>query len=171
MGDRRAAMVTKGGTRDILTGAAVLVVGTTLLAMVYANGGNGKSGGDGYTLTARFNKADGVAVGTAVRLSGVSIGRVVEQKLDERFRAVATLSLPANVALTADTAAVIQTDGLLGAKFIELKPGADDAVLKPGDEIAYTQDAVVIEELLEMIIQQGRAKRGTLDKPLTLGRK
>lgn len=161
-------MVTKGGTRDTVTGAVVVAAAALLLGLVYAKDGGPtrENTADGYLLTARFQRLDGIAVGSVVRLSGVAVGKVVEQHLDPQFRAVTTLRIASNVALTADTAAVIQTDGLLGAKFIELKPGADEKVLKAGEEIPFTQDAMVIEELLDMIVQQARAKRGYLDKPL-----
>jgi phospholipid/cholesterol/gamma-HCH transport system substrate-binding protein len=159
-------MVTKGGDRDIVIGTIVVLVGVLLFALVYSVGGKGQPKGEGYTLTARFNRADGISVGSAVRLSGLVVGRVVDLELDPAFRAVTTLQLPNNVALTDDTAAAIQTDGLMGAKYIELKPGGDEAVLKPGAEIHYTQDSVVLEDLLQMIIAQGRAKRGYGDKPV-----
>lgn len=152
--------------RDTVTGGAVVLVGALLLALAFAVGGKSNDNGDGYTLKARFNRADGISVGSPVRLSGTVIGRVVEQGLDDRYRALLTLQVRKDLQLTSDTAAVIYTDGLLGAKFVELKPGGDDRMLKPGAEIEYTQDAVVIEDLLDMIIQQGRAKRGYLDKPL-----
>lgn len=152
--------------RDVITGGAVLLVGAVLLMVAFAVGGKSADSGDGYTLKARFNRADGINVGSAVRLSGTVVGRVVDQGLDERYRALLTLRLRKDIQLTGDTAAVIYTDGLLGAKFIELKPGGDEQMLKPGAEIQYTQDAVVLEDLLDMIIQQGRAKRGYLDKPL-----
>jgi phospholipid/cholesterol/gamma-HCH transport system substrate-binding protein len=159
-------MVTKGGRRDTVIGAIVVLVGALLLGIAYASGGRSDTKDGGYSLTARFNRADGISVGSPVRLSGMIVGRVSDQRLDERYRAVLTLQLVPNVALTDDTAAVIYTDGLLGSKFVELKPGADEQVLKPGEEIRYTQDAVVVEDLLDMIIQQARAKRGYLDKPL-----
>lgn len=161
-------MITKGGDRDIITGAVVVVVAAVLLGLVYAkDDGPGKETTEaGYLLTAKFRRLDGIAVGSAVRMSGVPVGKVVEQHLAPDFRAITTLRIASNVALTADTAAAIHTDGLLGAKFIELKPGGDEKVLKPGEEISYTQDAMVIEELLDMIIQQARAKRGYLEKPV-----
>lgn len=159
-------MFTKGGDRDMVVGALVLLVGVALFGLAYSVGGKGPAKSEGYLLQARFSKADGVAVGTAVRLSGVRVGRVVDLKLDPSFRAVTTIQLAPTIGLTADTAAAIQTDGLLGAKYIDLKPGGDERVLKPGEEIAYTQDSVVVEDLLRMIIDQGRAKRGYLDKPL-----
>jgi phospholipid/cholesterol/gamma-HCH transport system substrate-binding protein len=152
--------------RDTVTGGAVVLVGTLLLMLAFSLGGKSSSSDEGYVLTARFNRADGINQGSTVRLSGTVVGRVVGQSLDERYRALLTMQLRKDIQLTSDTAAVIYTDGLLGAKFIELKPGGDEQMLKPGAEIQYTQDAVVIEDLLDMIIQQGRAKRGYLDKPL-----
>lgn len=161
-------MVTKGGNRDTITGAIVVSVAAILLGFIYAkDDGPGKDSTEaGYLLTARFNRADGIGVGSDVRLSGVSVGKVVEQHLDPNFRAVATLRVASNVMLTIDTAAAIHTDGLLGAKYIELKPGGDEVVLKPGQAIPYTQDAMVIEELMDMIIQQAKAKRGFAGKPV-----
>jgi phospholipid/cholesterol/gamma-HCH transport system substrate-binding protein len=152
--------------RDTVTGGAVVLVGTLLLLLAFSLGSKNSANDDGYVLTARFNRADGINPGSTVRLSGTVVGRVVGQSLDERYRALLTLHLRKDIQLTSDTAAVIYTDGLLGAKFIELKPGGDELMLKAGEEIQYTQDAVVIEDLLDMIIQQGRAKRGYLDKPL-----
>ena len=152
--------------RDTVTGGAVVVVGALLLTLAFAVGGKSAASSDGYTVAARFNRADGISVGSPVRLSGALIGHVIGQTLDDRYRAVLTLQVRPDIALTTDTAAVIYTDGLLGAKFVELKPGGDDTMLKPGQEIQFTQDAVVIEDLLDMIIQQARAKRGYLDKPL-----
>lgn len=160
-------MITKGGHRDTITGAVVVVVAALLLGLVYVkDDGPAENTEAGYLLKAKFRRLDGISVGSAVRMSGVPIGKVVEQHLDNDFRAVTTLRIASNVLLTADTAAAIQTDGLLGSKFIELKPGAEEKVLKPGEEIPYTQDAMVIEELMDMIIQQARAKRGFLDKPV-----
>lgn len=161
-------MITKGRDRDIIIGALVMVVASVLLGLVYVKeDGPGKETTEaGYLLTAKFRRLDGISVGSSVRMSGVPVGKVVEQHLAPDFRAVTTLRIASNVALTADTAAVIHTDGLLGSKYIELKPGGDEKVLKAGEEIPYTQDAMVIEELLDMIIQQARAKRGFLDKPV-----
>jgi phospholipid/cholesterol/gamma-HCH transport system substrate-binding protein len=152
--------------RDTVTGAAVVLVGALLMTIAFSIGGKATESSDGYTLAARFNRADGISVGSSVRVSGTVVGKVVAQTLDDRYRAVLTLRLRSDVQLTSDTAAVIYTDGLLGAKYVELKLGGDDCMLKPGQEIQYTQDAVVIEDLLDMIIQQARAKRGYLDKPL-----
>lgn len=160
-------MVTKGGYRDTIIGAIVVSVAVVFLGLIYVKDDGPKtSAATGYLLGARFNRADGIGLGSDVRLSGVSVGKVVAQHLAPDFRAVTTLRIAPNVKLPTDTAAAIHTDGLLGAKYIELKPGGDDAELKPGQEIAYTQDAMVLEELVDMIIQQAKAKRGFAGKPV-----
>ena len=155
----------KGKDRDALVGAVVIVTATLLFGFVYGKEmHSGDSGG--YTVNARFRRADGISLGSDVRLSGVVVGKVVAEELDQQFRAITTLRLASNLGLPMDTAAVIQTDGLLGAKYIELRPGAEDDVLKPGQEITFTQDSMVLEDLLDLIINQARAKRGYLDRPL-----
>ncbi len=99
-----------------------------------------------------------------MRLSGIRVGRVVGQKLDDSYRAVITMRLTPELHLSTDTAAVIHTDGLLGAKYISLEPGGDEKRLPPGGEITYTQDSVVIEDLLETIISEAKIRRGIVEQ-------
>ena len=148
-------------TTEILIGAFVVMFGA--LALIYAYGSSGRSQVDGYPLEAVFARSEGIAIGSSVRLSGVEIGRVTDQKLNENFGAVLTLSIRRGIELPTDSSAAILTDGLLGAKYIALTPGGDDDFLQPGQSIQHTQGAVVVEELLAMIINQAKAKRG--EKP------
>ncbi|HMA51183.1 MAG TPA: MlaD family protein, partial [Magnetospirillaceae bacterium] len=128
------------------------------LVAVHINSSREKA--EGYPLVARFDKAEGVALGTEVRLAGVTVGKVTDQKLDDNFRAVLTLRLADSVKLPADSNATVQTDSLLGAKFISLQPGGDDKNLQPGEEIAYTQGSLSLQDLLAMIISQGENAHG-----------
>jgi phospholipid/cholesterol/gamma-HCH transport system substrate-binding protein len=50
--------------------------------------------------------------------------------------------------LPEDTSASIYTSGLLGEQYIGLEPGGSDAFLKDGDEIEFTQSALVLEEII-----------------------
>ncbi len=143
---------------ELLIGTATIVLGTAIVMALYAAGAPGGDGG--YPVHARFNRSDGITVGSDVRLSGLSVGEVVGHELDKHYRAVVRMRLDPNIELTSDTAAIIQTDGLLGAKYIALQPGGDDAMIVPGGEIIYTQDAVVLEDLLETIIAEAKLRRG-----------
>lgn len=112
----------------------------------------------GYDLTATFNRIDGLVVGGAVRLGGVQVGTVKSLTLDQHFRAVALLHIDNDVALPADTSIAIHTDGLFGTKYLELEPGGDPEPFKNGDSIEFTQDALLVGDLLDLIIAQGRAR-------------
>ncbi len=112
----------------------------------------------GYDLTATFNRIDGLVVGGAVRLGGVQVGTVKSLTLDQHFRAVALLHMDNDVALPADTSIAIHTDGLFGTKYLELEPGGDPEPFKNGDSIEFTQDALLVGDLLDLIIAQGRAR-------------
>ncbi|WP_142849801.1 outer membrane lipid asymmetry maintenance protein MlaD [Telmatospirillum sp. J64-1] len=145
---------------EAIIGAVVLAAGAFLLWAVFTTGQLFGGGNDGYHVTARFNRTDGLVRGSEVRLAGMEVGRVVGERLDDRFRAILTLRLAPGIELPRDTAAAIHTDGLLGSKFIELQPGGDEENIPPGGEIFYTQDAVVLQDLLEMIVAEARARRG-----------
>ena len=151
--------------RESVIGAVVLAVGIAVMALAYSS--NGQRTKSGYDLEAQFTKAEGISVGAAVRLAGVEVGQVVEQRLDPRFQAILTLRIDPAVKLPKDSAALIQTDGLLGAKFIALQPGSDDANLKPGDHFHFTQSSMNLTDILELIISQGKAARAgkTAAKP------
>ena len=47
----------------------------------------------------------------------------------------------------------------MGNKYIEIEPGGSPDYLAPGGEFAYTQDAMVLEELIDRIIGIGKANR------------
>ncbi|MBE0529562.1 MAG: MCE family protein [Rhodospirillales bacterium] len=112
----------------------------------------------GYDLTATFNRIDGLVMGSPVRLGGVQVGTVKSLNLDRHFRAVAILHVDTDVALPADTSIAIHTDGLFGTKYLELEPGGDPEPFKDGDSIQFTQDALLVGDLLDLIIAQGRAR-------------
>ncbi len=108
---------------------------------------------------AKFNKVDGLVEGTEVRLGGIRIGHVSAMALDDQFRAVVAFTIENSIPLPMDTSAAIHTDGLLGSKFVVLEPGAEEALLKSGGELNFTQDAVVVSDLLELIISEGHVAR------------
>ena len=108
-------------------------------------------------IIAKFNKVDGLSEGSAVRMGGVRVGRVSEMRLDNYFRAIITMDVDNQYPYPTDTSAAIHTDGLFGGKFIVLEPGAEENSLNTGDEISLTQDAIVVSDLLELIISEGKS--------------
>jgi phospholipid/cholesterol/gamma-HCH transport system substrate-binding protein len=136
---------------ETIMGAVVLVVAGLFLFFAYTSSNVRATGG--YELVARFNRVDGLANGSDVRMSGIKIGSVVAQRLDpETFRAEVRLAIDSAIKLPEDTTARIQSDGLLGNTYMVLEPGGAEELIPPGGTIAYTQDAVNLVDLLGRFI-------------------
>ena len=118
-----------------------------------------KNEGNYYTVDARFNRTDGLLVGDKVRMAGMDIGRVVNAKLDEHFKAILTLDIKDGINIPDDSSASIVSSGLMGSKYIEIEPGGSEEYIPQGGEFSYTQDAMVLEELLDRIVSIGKANR------------
>jgi phospholipid/cholesterol/gamma-HCH transport system substrate-binding protein len=147
-------------SREVAIGAAALMALAVLLALSY--GGQAllvDREFSGYRLHATFNRVDGLSEGAPVYVSGVEVGKVQQMSLAENSRARVTLWIRPGYELPVDTAAAIHTEGVFGSKFMILDPGGADDMLQNGDTITFTQDALIVSELLELIIAQGKAAR------------
>jgi phospholipid/cholesterol/gamma-HCH transport system substrate-binding protein len=88
-----------------------------------------------------------------VRMAGVKIGNVSEERIDpQSFQAVVGLTVRNDMKLPKDTAAIITSESLLGGKYLSLQPGGEEAILQPGQTITITQSSVSLEELLGKFI-------------------
>src|SRR3546814_2631570 len=95
-------------------GAVVLLVAVAFVVFAFRSANLSSGGRDGYQVTVEFTDASGLAAGTDVRMAGVKIGTVVEQRLNpETYFAQVTLGISESVRLPTDTSARIIPDGLL----------------------------------------------------------
>lgn len=143
----------------VLMGLAALA----FLALKAANLGSfASNGGDGYTLTARFDNIGGLKPRAPVRTAGVVVGRVTSITLDpQTFQGLVTMQVRSDVQMPKDSSAKILTSGLLGDQYIGLEPGGDTANLKNGDNVAQTQSAVVLENLIGQFLFGKAAEAGS----------
>ncbi len=136
-----------GNLVETLIGAVVLVVAGVFMAIAYTRADIKAVGG--YELVAKFEKIDGIGVGSDVTMSGIKIGTVVGQELDtESFLAVVRLSVADDIQLPEDSAIKVSSAGLLGDNYLAIDPGGADEVLAAGDEIRFTQGSVDLVDLL-----------------------
>ncbi len=134
---------------EVLTGAGVLALAAGFLIYMAQVGGVGVGASGEATYSASFRSAEGVGVGTDVRLAGVKVGTVLDMRLDpQTFRAETVLSVKDEVVLPDDTAVIISSEGLLGGSFVELLPGGSVMNLEPGSEIEDTQSSISVVQLL-----------------------
>ncbi len=144
---------------ETLMGGVVLVVALGFIILAYQGGHVKSTVRNGLTLKARFDRIDGLNVGSDVRISGMKVGSVTEQNLDpQNYVAIVTLSVDGTVKLPKDSTAEIIGDGLLGAKYVAIVPGGSEEKFKNGDEIQFTQSAISIESLI------GKFMFGAADK-------
>lgn len=135
---------------ETLVGLFVLlgVIALLFLALKAANLGS-MSSSQTYTVQARFDNIGGLKVRAPVRTAGVLVGRVTEITLDAKtFQGIVTMAIERQFQFPKDSAAKILTSGLLGDQYIGMEPGGDDASIAPGDTLAQTQSAVVLENLI-----------------------
>jgi phospholipid/cholesterol/gamma-HCH transport system substrate-binding protein len=62
------------------------------------------------------------------------------------------MELDASIQYPVDTSASIVTSGVLGDRYVSLQLGGEDAMLKHGDTLQYTESAVLLERLLGKFI-------------------
>ena len=148
-------------TVETLIGTAVVAIAAGFFLFAYNTSGQGSTT-NGYSLSAAFDNAEGINVGTDVRMAGVKVGTVTGFALNaENYTAHVTLALDNALKLTDDATAKVTAEGLLGSKFISLEQGGSDTLLASGDAISNTQGAVDIWSLIsQAMFDRGGTKSG-----------
>ncbi|MGG5818278.1 outer membrane lipid asymmetry maintenance protein MlaD [Falsiroseomonas sp. HW251] len=138
---------------EVAAGAVVLAVAAVFLVFAITNSGRSGVSGTGLTLRAKFDSIAGLAPGADVRIAGVKVGSVLDQRIDpQTFLAVLTLRLDGNLRIPSDSSAEIASEGLLGGRYVSIVPGGAERILGQGGEITITQSSVSLESLLGRFI-------------------
>ncbi len=133
----------------ILLGFAALIFLTTQLP----SSGLSVREGNVYRLNAMFDNIGDLKEGAPVSMSGVTVGRVTRILYDSsQFKAVVDVSIDQLYnQIPDDSDASIQTQGLLGGKYIAITPGGSETYFKDGSRIGFTQSAIVLENLINKL--------------------
>jgi len=143
---------------ETITGAVVLLAAAAFVFYAYSTADLGRGGG--YEITAEFDNIGGLSVGADVRMSGIKVGTVSGQRLDgETFSALVTFSIDPSVQLPTDSSARIASESLLGGKYVQLTPGAEDETIPAGGRIRFAQSSVSLEDLIGRFIFSGADDR------------
>ena len=140
---------------------AFLVAGAlaAVFLVVRVSGINLAAGTDTYTLHARFDEIAGLSMRAKVSMAGVTIGRVTAIGIDSEYgEAIVSMAIDQRIDnVSVDAGARIQTEGILGGRYVSLIPGAEDEYLVDGDTITDTQGAFVLENLIgELVTRMGK---------------
>jgi phospholipid/cholesterol/gamma-HCH transport system substrate-binding protein len=137
---------------ETILGAIVAAVAIGFFAFAAAQAGQ-TGARDGYDLTARFQRIDGIDVGSDVRISGVKVGVVRAIGLDrETYLAMVTMAVDDGVRVPDDSSVRVASDGLLGGAYLAIEPGSMDPI-PAGGEILNTQGSIDLMTLFSAMAQ------------------
>src|SRR3990172_8905754 len=127
----------------ILSGLGIIVYSSVVVT------GWGPGLSDSVSLSIHFNNAAGLLVGSPVHVAGVKIGQVQEISL-EQGQAKVRAAIYKRFTLYADATATIKSLGILGDKYIEVRPGTpSQAQLRDGDTIVLVLPGGDLDSLVE----------------------
>jgi phospholipid/cholesterol/gamma-HCH transport system substrate-binding protein len=132
-------------------GLGIFVVGTLALLVWLAQSLGALGGGRGDRYELRLEHAAGLVQSNAVKIAGVSIGRIERVSVDHDV-AVLTLLVDRDVVLHSDARAIVRAKSLLGEKYLQIEPGTRESpVLEPGGTIENVARPFEIDEVLNAL--------------------
>ncbi len=148
----------KTENKEIFAGVILVLLLGVCLLFAHAKSVHEKKE-SAFVLYAPFNQSDGLMNGADVRIAGIKVGRVVDQTLNNNYQVLVKMEFFKPMEISTDSSVIIETDGLLGSKHLEIVPGADEALCASGDELEYTQDALVLTQLMDKVNAYMREKK------------
>ena len=139
-----------GNSRMEITVGVFLVMGFLALGWLAMQLGEVSwlTGPKSYTLNAEFNNISGVKLGADIQISGVTVGKVRQLRLNEDNLAMVAMQIDKGVKVPVDSIASVKSQGIIGDKFIQITLGGDETAYQPGETIVDTESAVDLESLI-----------------------
>ena len=138
-------------TNETKTGVLVFVCLAALAALLLKVG-NYSFFKKGYTVKARFHYTEGVKRSAPVRLSGVDVGEVKAIRIlyGEEVLVEADLRLDEGVKLRKNSRAYVTMLGMMGEKYVEIRPGTVDSEFAKEGDLIESKDPVRLEDLIDI---------------------
>ena len=128
-----------------------VIIGLVILTYMSLKVGEFRFGGRrGYVVTVNFTNAGGLSEDAAVRVAGVSVGKVLKISLKDS-KAHISLLIDPGVFLEKDVRAMIKTAGVLCEKYVEIVPGKSKEYLSEYDEIISTISPADLDNLMNQV--------------------
>lgn len=132
---------------ESLIGAGVVAVALVFAALTYFRTGSGSL--SGYDINAKLPRADGLAVGTDVRLAGIKIGTVSDMTLDPKTYLVTVhMNIRDDIKLPVDSSVLVTQAGFLGGQYLSITPGGDDKMMVAGSYFENAQGSIDVMGLV-----------------------
>ena len=136
---------------EVITGLITLLVAAAILGLIYLH--SGSSSLSGYEITAKIDKADGLGVGTDVRLAGIKIGSVTSFTLDpNNFLVTVHMNIHDDVKIPTDSSLAVSQSSILGSQYIVIQPGGDTSNIQPGGAISNASGSIDLLGLINRMM-------------------
>lgn len=149
---------------EAIMGAVVITVAGFFLYFAYSSSHSNLQGG--YLLYAKFDRIDGLNVGSDVKLSGVKVGTIQSLEIDSQtYQAKVSILLRQDIKLPDDSSAEVASESLLGGKYIALLPGGSEQFIAEKQYIPYTQSSISFESLISKYLFSKPEEKKESPKP------
>ena len=106
-----------------------------------------------HNLYAKFNNIEGIKVGSKVKIGGVYVGVVEETKLKtDTYQVNVKIGLRDDIQLPTDSIISVASTGLLGEKFLNIKPGVEEDILQNGSSFNTAISTINLEDLIGKVV-------------------
>ena len=146
--------MTQRWTLEVKVGAFIVLGIVLLIFFIFAIGDLSTAFQPGYRLHVVFDSANGITDGSPVQYAGVEVGKVqavhiIYPKDQPTPKVELVVRLPSRVSVRADDEASISTFGLLGEKFLEIRPGPGAGAMVEPDGQLLGKPPVSTERIIE----------------------
>ncbi|MFA5114124.1 MAG: MlaD family protein [Candidatus Margulisiibacteriota bacterium] len=122
----------------------VTILGLSLLAAVVAWKTEIFMIGQGYEVIASFENIEGLTIGSEVRFRGSKIGKVM--KIDPGPYDIKIFSVvDKSIKIPADSVLRVSYDGIVGVKYLEIKPGTSEVMYVKGEILPGTRTSAIVD--------------------------
>ena len=135
---------------EFIVGLGVIVIAGWFILSVVSKSEKLTNVGETTKYIASFNDVSGISVGSDIKLAGVTVGKVLELKLDEiNYTAEMVLGINKKIKIPNDSEIIITSEGLLGGNYVSISPGGSDIFLKANENFSFTQSSLSLNNLIQ----------------------
>ena len=138
---------------EVMVGAFIILGLSLLVIFIFAIGDLSTAFQPGYRLNVMFDSANGITEGSPVQYAGVEKGKVQAVEIiypePSKPKVQLVVVLPKTITVRSDDEAAISTFGLLGEKYLEIRPGPGQGMIIEPDGQLIGKPPVSTERVIE----------------------
>jgi phospholipid/cholesterol/gamma-HCH transport system substrate-binding protein len=135
---------------EFIVGLGVIIIAGWFILSVVTKSDKLSNISETTNYIASFNDVSGISVGSNIKLAGVTVGKVLELKLDEiNYTAEMVLGINRKIKIPNDSEIIITSEGLLGGNYVSMSPGGSDIFLKANENFSFTQSSLSLNNLIQ----------------------